>query len=207
MVRAVYDVTWDGGAGRAARNIYMMPESGTGGSWYVYGAQDCAVPAELAQGVNTEVPLFTPAAVEFFNEALETSPDPMTYDERLNWAQNAEYDQEAGAFQFLPQTHMEGAGCIVYSGYWAGTPHTGQNSLYIRFADGTQANLPLPNSGLFSTASPNTMTRAGNQFVYTVHFDTLETFDEDPILLHLAGTYQYTVDLTAKTVSLTVLDP
>ncbi len=48
VVRAVYDVTWDGGAGRAARNIYMMPESGTGGSWYVYGAQDCAVPAEFA---------------------------------------------------------------------------------------------------------------------------------------------------------------
>ena len=150
---------------------------------------------------------FTPADVEFTGQALTVSPDSMSYEERLAWAQNSEWDPEGAGFQFLPFAYTEGEGCIACAGSWAGTPHMEQNALMIRFADGTQADLPLPQSYAMGVARPDSMTFSGGTFVYTVVFSDQLLDNEGQSLLHLAGTYRYTVDLTAKTISLTVEQP
>lgn len=51
------------------------------------------------------------------------------------------------------------------------------------------------------------MTFTGGTFVYTVVFSDQLLDNEGQSLLHLAGTYRYTVDLAAKTISLTVEQP
>ena len=150
---------------------------------------------------------FTPADVEFTGQALTVSPDSVSYEERLAWAQNSEWDPEGAGFQFLPFAYTEGEGCIACAGSWAGTPHMEQNALMIRFADGTQADLPLPQSYAMGVARPDSMTFSGGTFVYTVVFSDQLLDNECQSLLHLAGTYRYTVDLTVKTISLTVEQP
>lgn len=145
---------------------------------------------------------FTRSDVEFRNQALSVETDPMTYEERLAWAQNPKQDE--AAFQLVLTDYVEGEGCIAYTGYWAGTPHMDQNALSIRFADGTRAALPLPQSYEMGVAAPDTMEFSEGTFRYTIAFSQELLTNEGQSLLHLAGTYCYTVNLSTKTVSLTV---
>ena len=79
-----------------------------------------------------------------------------------------------------------------------------QKLLYLRFSDGALASLPLPRDQAVGTALPDAMAFSGNQFTYQVQFP--EEASDGETLYHLAGTYRYTLDLTARTVSLTVTE-
>ncbi len=147
---------------------------------------------------------FQPSDAEFSGQALETHADEMTYDERLEWAEDTAIPQGT-AFVSTGQ-YLEGQDCLAALGQWTGTPHADQYSLFLRFSDGTLADLPLPRSNEVNIARPDTMAFAGGTFVYTVTFSDLAVTNEGQTLLHLAGTYRYEVDLAARTVSLTVLE-
>lgn len=89
--------------------------------------------------------------------------------------------------------------------FWAsgsGTSHTDQYYLMIRFLDGTLAKLPLPFSNPVNIAPPDTMNFSDGRFTYEIRFEAEDSYGQT--LYHLAGTYRYTVDLEAKTVSLSV---
>lgn len=149
---------------------------------------------------------FSPEDVEFQNQALSSSPDDMTFHQRTSWLRDTDgWDPDGDSMQLIPVQSMESGGCVAYWGYWAGTPHAEQNELYLRFADDTLAVLPLPRSSYFGTAAPDTMEFIENTFVYKVTFQEQLHIEDSQTLIHLAGTYRYTVDLTAKTVSLEIV--
>lgn len=127
----------------------------------------------------------------------------MTYEERLALAQTESVYDGTTADVSLGR-YREGEGCLAYLGQWIGTPHTEQYFLWLRFADGTLAALPLPRSGFYGTALPDSMAFQGGKFIYETTFAENELFNEGQELIHLKGTYHYEVDLAAKTVSLTV---
>lgn len=152
-----------------------------------------------------EAQVFTAADAEFTNQPLETEADPMTYEERLAWCQGGWQNTEASVL-FRPASMQSDDACIAYTGNMVGGPpdSSAWKYLYLRFADGTLANLPLPHNALYSTGFPDTMDFAGNGFTYTITFSDQLTNPDTGELLHLKGTYRYTVDLEAKTVSLSV---
>ena len=150
-------------------------------------------------------PTFTAGDENFSGQALTAAPDEMTYDERLAWVQAAELDTNATFALISLGQYTENSGAIAWLGQWVGTPHMDQFVLTLRFADGTDAVLPLPSDSMMSIALPESMAFQDGQFLYTVTFPTTETAGGQ--LIHLAGTYHYTVDLAAKTVSLTVTEP
>lgn len=79
------------------------------------------------------------------------------------------------------------------------------NQLYLRFADSTVGNLPLPAENDMQNALPTAIRFEGDAFVYEIVFsEDAPSFNDSQQLLHMAGTYRYTVDLTAKTVSLKI---
>lgn len=149
-----------------------------------------------------EAQVFTAADVEFTNQPLTTSADTMTYEARLAWAQDTALPETVALIS--TGTYREGDGCLAVLGQWVGTPHLDQYDLILRFPDGTLADLPLPMSNAVNIAPPDTMNFINGSFVYTVAFPDYLVFDEGQTLLHLKGTYRYTVDLAAKTVSLSV---
>lgn len=129
----------------------------------------------------------------------------MTYEERLAWCQGGWQNTEASVL-FRPASMQSDGACIAYTGNMVGGPpdSSAWKYLYLRFADGTLANLPLPHNALYSTGFPDTMDFARNGFTYTITFSDQLTNPDTGELLHLKGTYRYTVDLEAKTVSLSV---
>ena len=148
---------------------------------------------------------FSAADVEFSAWALATSADTMTYEERLAWVQAGPVYNGSTNYLSLGE-YREGEDCLAYLGIWSGVPHVDQYSLCIRFADGTEAGLPLPRSGGFGVAPPDSMEFQSGRLVYEIHFtEEAAILDGEPFLFHLAGTYHYEVDLAAKTVSLSVL--
>ena len=144
---------------------------------------------------------FTAADEEFTGRALTAPADTMAYEERLAWVQAAE--PVPNTFCSLGQ-YAESGGNLAYLGQWSGTPHVDQYSLVLRFTDGTAAYLPLPNASYMGVAQPDSMEFQNGQFLYSVTFPTTESLGKD--LIHLAGTYRYTADLAAKTVSLSVTE-
>ena len=148
--------------------------------------------------------VFAPADVEFTKRALEATTDPMTYADRLAWVQSGATDSENDAYQSMA-TYLEGNGCLAYLCQWVGTPHLGAYVFEFRFADGTTALLPLARDGYWASALPDSMEFRNGKFLYETTFTDELLLDEGRELIHLAGTYRYEVDLTAKTVSLTLL--
>ena len=146
---------------------------------------------------------FTAADEEFTGRALTASADEMTYDERLAWVQAAEF--VPNEFYSLGR-YTESGGNLAYLGLWSGTPYTDQYALVLRFADGTDAYLPLPNASAMGIAQPDSLEFRDAQFLYAVTFPTQAVSSDGLELIHLAGTYRYTVDLAAKTVSLSVTE-
>lgn len=124
----------------------------------------------------------------------------MTYEERLAWAQDTTLPETVDLIS--TGTYQEGAGCLAVLGQWVGTSHTDQYYLMIRFLDGTLAKLPLPFSNPVNIAPPDTMNFSDGRFTYEIRFEAEDSYGQT--LYHLAGTYRYTVDLEAKTVSLSV---
>lgn len=147
---------------------------------------------------------FSPSEEEFTGRDTGGSPDSMTYEERLEWILTAEY--EPGTSYLPLGDYVEGQGCLAYTGQWVGVPHTDQYGLSLRFADGTLASLPLPMASSIAVALPDEMEFREGTFVYTVTFSDQLLTNEGQTLIHLRGTYRYEVDLTSKTVSLTVLE-
>ncbi|MBE6962146.1 MAG: hypothetical protein E7445_06800 [Ruminococcaceae bacterium] len=165
----------------------------------------CSEAAAQYYAALTDLPpakTFTPADVNFSDRPLTTVPDEMTYDARLAWAT---------ADPNMQQSHTslgryaQGDGCIAYLGEWIGTPHGNQYTFHLRFADGSAASLPLPGNGGWGVVPPDTMTFRDGRLLYEITFSTEAVTDEGKTLVHLQGTYHYEVDLSAKTVSLTVL--
>ena len=132
--------------------------------------------------------------------------DPMTYDERLAWCQGGWQETEESV-AFRPEAYTEGNGCIAYWGNMVGVSPMGQayKQLFLRFADGTEASLPLPQAQEAATAPPDTMLFLEDTLVYIVSFEDQLLSQDGQTLLHLAGNYRYTVNLTDKTVSLVVV--
>lgn len=168
-------------------------------------AQEQFAALQAAAPQEPEAAAFTAADVEFSNQPLDGSADSMTYEERLAWAQDTALPETVDLIS--TGTYREEAGCLAILGQWVGTPHTDQYNLLLRLPDGTLANLPLPSSNPVNVAPPDTMAFSGGTFVYTINFPEDFVFYDSQTLLHLAGTYRYTVDLAAKTVSLTVTNP
>ena len=154
---------------------------------------------------DSQTPAFTAAGVEFTDQPLEMETDFMTYEERLAWAKDTSLP--ASGSLVSTGTYREEAGCLAILGQWVGTSHVDQYYLMLRFPDGALARLPLPMSNPVNVAPPDTMGFSGGTFVYTVSFseDVVSLDGESP--LHIKGTYRYTVDLAAKTASLTVTNP
>ncbi len=154
----------------------------------------------------TELPpakVFTPADVNFSGQALTTAPDEMSYEARLAWVQAAPDVQQFSHISL--GRYAQEDGCIAYLGEWVGTPHGNQYTLDLRFADGDTARLPLPFDGGWGVFPPDTMAFQDGRFMYEITFTSEAVADEGNTLVHLQGTYHYEVDLSAKTVSLTVL--
>lgn len=145
---------------------------------------------------------FSPSDVNYRAQALTASPDELTYQERLLWAQ-AEPDYQQ-LYTSLGRC-VENDGCIAYLGQWVGTPHNDQYTFHIRFTDGSTAPLPLPRNGAWGVALPDIIFFREGTLIYETAFPSEETADNGQMLIHLKGTYHYEVDLTARTVSLTVL--
>lgn len=149
---------------------------------------------------------YSPADVAFYDQLLTVDQDPMTYDERLAWCQGGWQETEEPVF-FQPEAYTEGNGCIAYWGSQIGASPMGQayKQMFLRFADGTEASLPLPQAQETGTAPPDTMLFLDGTLIYVVSFEDQLLSQDGQTLLHLAGSYRYTVDLTDKTVSLTVV--
>jgi beta-lactamase regulating signal transducer with metallopeptidase domain len=207
-VQAVWEAEYDFDAlesytdqenGTSACYFYLLPNQTTG-VWEIFDSMGCAVPEEFVRRT------FTKADAEFSGQALEAAADDMGYEERLQWVQSGGGELFPGTgYQLSVTNWQEAGGCLAWGGILQGTPHTDQNYLYLRFADGTLAQLPLcRTNGGISTAAPDTMAFSNGQLVYTIVFSQEEIVDGN-YLIHLAGTYRYAADLAAKTVSLTIL--
>lgn len=167
----------------------------------------CNAAAERYYAQQPELPAgktFSAADVEFSAQPLETSADVMTYEERLAWVQAGPvYDGSMGYTSL--EEYRESEGCLAYLGQWVGTPHSDQYGLTLRFADGVEASLPLPRSGGFGAARPDSMEFGSGKFVYEIRFADEARTNDGQSLIHLKGTYHYEVDLEKKTVSLSIL--
>lgn len=150
------------------------------------GEELCALPQKDAVSESPNV--------DFAGRALSTEADALDYDARLAQV-------KAGS---LGGQYWEGEGCLAWVTELTGTPHARQYRLDIRFADGTLAQLPLPWADYPAVALPETTDYRGGFFCYDLHFDDTTWFNDGNSINHVAGTYHYTVDLAARTVSLTV---
>lgn len=132
--------------------------------------------------------------------SVQQASDGSSYEARLA-ALEKPADSDAGAY-FQVESHTEDGQNIAYYGQWFGTPHVDQYCLSLYLADGTLCSLPLPWSGGLGIAPPDKMWFAGDSFNYEITFSAYSYVSDQQY--HVAGTYRYTVDLTAQTVSLDI---
>ena len=156
--------------------------------------------------VNTEVDYAVlNGDADFSNQLLEIKEDLMTYQERLDWVKSGEvYTVKMPGGGESPVVSLkqwqEGNGCLAYVWTYYGSPHPGLCFLTIRFADGTQARLPLPNEQTNRTAKPTSMEFKNGKFVYHVQLDS-EWPEDEGIPQKM---YHYELDLIKKTLSLSL---
>lgn len=143
------------------------------------------------------------ADVQFSWQPLETTADPMAYAER--WAWCGQGGDTEGSSRFIVNSAMADADhYIVYAGnQTGGPPETYGKRLFLRFPDGSLAELPLPEA-LDNTDLIGTSLFTNGTYVYKVDFP--EELRNGSALVHLKGTYRYEVDLAERRVTLTVLD-
>lgn len=146
---------------------------------------------------------------EFQNQAVNIrGTDPASYEDRLadldGYVESVRYSPEQG-ISFATENHAENGSCIGWYGVLTGNPRP-VNELYLRFADSTVGSLPLPAEHDMQDALPTAIRFEGGAFIYEVVFsENAPSFSQPQQLLHIAGTYRYTVDLSAKTVSLDIV--
>ena len=131
---------------------------------------------------------------------LDVTQDEMTYEERLAWAQATPTYVEGYATM---GRYRAGEDCIACLCTHLDGPLQGTEVIEFRFADGTVANLPLPPEGFWGGTI--FMKFEDGTFILEKKFTTEKWSDDGQTLIHLKGTYCYEVDLSTKTVSLTVL--
>lgn len=145
---------------------------------------------------------------EFHDRALDAADDDASYDERLadldGYVEEAVYPGMNLGFE--TESHTENGSAIAWYGQVSGMPpDANRYSLYLYLPDGTVAPLPLPWADAVNCALPDKMWFDGDTFVYEVVFN-----EDAPNLIsgegfsHVKGTYRYTVDLAARTVSLEI---
>ena len=137
-------------------------------------------------------------AAQFQDQRLPVGPAQLTGEELKSWLSDpSSYDG-----YFVPTNYVEdGNGNTAYWGYWTGVSASEQFDLYCCFADGTEAALPLPRSGIRTIEPPASVAFSGQELTYQASFPDNMYADA---YIHFAGTYTYTVDLTEKTVSLVI---
>lgn len=131
-------------------------------------------------------------------EPLEVTEDPMTYQERLAWAQSGEVYkmtyEDGGASDVIALDWREAEGCVACLWQYYGAPHPSICKLSFRFADGSLADLPLPEKQTNRTAQPTSMEFSEGKFLYNV----------DVSMGDATATYRYQVDLAEKAILVTV---
>jgi len=181
----------------------------SGGSESVLPALTSVAPGDAGNGEAADAadsdPWASTVSPIFRNQPLSVTaePDGSTYDQRLaalDTAANGVNDASAAYFQ--SEAHTENGSCIAYYGQWLGTSHVDQYELDLYLADGTKVTLPLPWSSGMGVAPPDSMQFDGDTFVYEITFSEYSYLSETEY--HVQGTYRYTVDLTAQTVSLSI---
>lgn len=133
---------------------------------------------------------------DYENAPLSVATAQRTGEELLDWLNAPARDPATVDVELVPKGYQTGSGCVVYWGSWWGIPHAGVYELYLVFADGTETTLPLPNGGNFATALPSSVTFEGERFIYEVDTSGWSSLPD--------GVFRYTVDLQAKTLSLTL---
>ncbi|BAK98205.1 hypothetical protein OBV_10070 [Oscillibacter valericigenes Sjm18-20] len=144
----------------------------------------------------------------FHDRVLDTAADDASYDERLadldGYVEETVYS--GMNFGFETESHTQNGSAIAWYGQVSGMPpDANRYSLYLYLSDRTVTPLPLPWADAINCALPDKMWFDGDTFVYEVVFT-----EDAPNLVsgegfsHVKGTYRYTVDLTARTVSLEI---
>ena len=108
---------------------------------------------------------------------------------------------------FFLDRELTGDTCTVVSWGYGGIPHGPAAMLDVIYPDGTRAQLPLPSRHPWGPAdSPLTLELSddGSTLTYTAHFDENLLNDDRTAVIHRAGTYHYTYDVAARTVSLII---
>lgn len=148
------------------------------------------------------------AKASFQNHALTVSDAGISYDALLadpDGFVDGLWNADGTGSPFQTEGHTENGSCVAWYGQLLDTPHTSQYSMWLYFADGTVAALPLPSRNFVGTAPPAGMAFDGGTFTYEVVFTEDEPGMPGEGFIHVKGTYRYTVDLSAKTVSLEIL--
>lgn len=148
------------------------------------------------------------AKASFHDHALAVSDAGISYDALLadlDGFVDGLWNANGSGAPFQTEGHTENGSCVAWYGQLFNTPHTSQYSLWLYFADGNMAVLPLPSRNFVGTAPPASMAFDGGTFTYEVVFTEDEPGMPGDGFVHVKGTYRYTVDLSAKTVSLEIL--
>lgn len=148
------------------------------------------------------------AKASFQDQALAVSDAGISYDALLadlDGFVDGLWNANGSGAPFQTEGHTENGSCVAWYGQLFNTPHTSQYSLWLYFADGNMAVLPLPSRNFVGTAPPASMAFDGGTFTYEVVFTEDEPGMPGEGFVHVKGTYRYTVDLSAKTVSLEIL--
>ena len=128
----------------------------------------------------------------FAARPLSTTPCERSREEVLAWLTAESGEDIWGNRVRVGRSWTDADGNIAYLVYLSGTAHTEQYQLYLRFADGREAQLPLPNRpNSYAVLTPAAAGFDGGAFTYDIDTDD-------------RGTYHYTVDLRAGTVAMTV---
>ena len=134
---------------------------------------------------------------------------PLTYAETIE-----KLAADYGGFGYLESQRLEAKECTILL-YLTGSPHGSSVNLSLVFKpgsalkEGTVVQLPLPANNIWGTNSEPVELRLsedGGTLYYSYHFEYQVDFDDQ--VLHEAGTYRYTTDLTTGKTELEILpDP
>ncbi len=163
------------------------------GEAHLYAYRDGAF-TDLGTWDAAEAELQNTAEVVYQDKPLEMTPDPMTYEERLDWCRSQGRVED---YVWPSRVSVFDNGSLLYLQELVGTPHREQYQLMVRFPDGEQALLPLPMSDPVHILQPEEWGGYGdNGFLYQVTVPLDDTGATE--------THHYRVDTERKTVTLLV---
>ena len=149
---------------------------------------------DLGTWDDAEANLQNTAEVVYRDKLLETTSDPMSYQERLDWCRS---QGKVTDYVWPSRLSVFDNGSILYLQELAGTAHRGQYQLMLRFPDGEQAQLPLPMPDPVHILPPEEWGGYGdNGFLYQV---TVPLDDSGA-----TETHHYQVDTDTRAITLLV---